>query len=349
LAVLRTLEDHLLRDARNSVTAVTTAEVALYILNNKRAFVTDMERRYGIVISVQASDRMQGANFAIERSAVQAPAQKAPERSAVNMDWGFDGQDAEEDAAEEEAGAAAEGEGGGRRRRRRRRGRRDDRPEAGFDRPGRHERPQHAENGEGGEFDFAREPGQQSAEDGQEDGGELPAGFGEQPSIAQGGEDRPGGRRRRRGRRGGRRGRDRDAPRQLPDDLVAHEGAEADDLDALEPEPLEDAPTTRAAESEPSDVPLQRPEAVEPEPAHAAAGGAEAPTRSSWQGGGPDTIASPQAEAGHRVGQEAVTAPPPELAREPQPSPAPVHVSPVEEDAGRPARKGWWQRRLLGE
>jgi hypothetical protein len=26
-----------------------------------------------------------------------------------------------------------------------------------------------------------------------------------------------------------------------------------------------------------------------------------------------------------------------------------VHVSPVEEDAGRPARKGWWQRRLLGE
>ena len=71
LAVLRALEDQLLRDARNSLTAVTTADVALYILNNKRAFVTDMERRYGIVITVQASDRMQGANFAIERSAVQ--------------------------------------------------------------------------------------------------------------------------------------------------------------------------------------------------------------------------------------------------------------------------------------
>ena len=43
LAVLRALEDHLLRDARSSLTAVTTADVALYILNNKRAFVTDME------------------------------------------------------------------------------------------------------------------------------------------------------------------------------------------------------------------------------------------------------------------------------------------------------------------
>ena len=45
LAVLRALEDHLMRDARNSITVVTTAEVALYILNNKRAFVTDMEKR----------------------------------------------------------------------------------------------------------------------------------------------------------------------------------------------------------------------------------------------------------------------------------------------------------------
>ena len=74
LAVLRALEDQLLRDARTSLTAVTTADVALYILNNKRAFVTDMERRYGVVIAVQASDRMQGANFAIERSAAQAGA-----------------------------------------------------------------------------------------------------------------------------------------------------------------------------------------------------------------------------------------------------------------------------------
>jgi ribonuclease E len=92
LAVLRALEDHLIRDARNSITVVTTAEVALYILNNKRPFVTDMEKRHGLTITVQASDRMQGANFAIEKSAVQAAApQKTQDRSVVNMEWGFEG------------------------------------------------------------------------------------------------------------------------------------------------------------------------------------------------------------------------------------------------------------------
>src|SRR6476661_4955778 len=96
LAVLRALEDQLLRDGRSSLTAVTTADVALYILNNKRAFVTDMERRYGIVIGVQASERMQGANFAIEKSAAQPMPQKVPERAVVNMEWGFEGQEGQE-------------------------------------------------------------------------------------------------------------------------------------------------------------------------------------------------------------------------------------------------------------
>ena len=130
LAVLRALEDQLLRDARNSLTAVTTAEVALYILNNKRAFVTDMERRYGIAITVQASDRMQGANFAIERSAVQPAPQRTAERAVVNMESGFDSQEGMTRTLGEEAEAPVEREGGGRRpRRRRRRGRREDRPD----------------------------------------------------------------------------------------------------------------------------------------------------------------------------------------------------------------------------
>ncbi len=134
LAVLRALEDHLLRDARGSLTAVTTAEAALYILNNKRAFVTDMERRYGIAIAVEASERMQGANFAIERSATQPVAQKPSERPVVNMEWGFEGQEGEEEPGEETAEVAGEREGGRRPRRRRRRGRREERSD---------ERPRH--------------------------------------------------------------------------------------------------------------------------------------------------------------------------------------------------------------
>ena len=99
LAVLRALDDHLARDARSSLTAVTTADVALYILNNKRAFVTDMERRYGVSIAVEAGDRMQGANFAIEKSAAPVAPPKAAERpAAVNMEWGFEGQESEDAA-----------------------------------------------------------------------------------------------------------------------------------------------------------------------------------------------------------------------------------------------------------
>jgi ribonuclease E len=236
LAVLRALEDQLLRDARNALTAVTTADVALYILNNKRAFVTDMERRYGVVIAVQASDRMQGANYAIERSAVQAPApQRVAERAVVNMESGFERQEGEEDVREDTEEATEHGDGGRRPRRRRRRGRRDER---GDDRPPHREhrggeRTEHAHNGEvedvGPEVAaYADQP--EPHEDLAPEAADNPAGFGEQPSLAhgeEGREDRPG-RRRRRGRRGGRRGRDRDdAPREHRghehgDDVAAH-------------------------------------------------------------------------------------------------------------------------------
>jgi len=169
LAVLRGIEDHLLRDHRHNVNVVTTAEVALYILNNKRPYITEMESRYGLTILVQASDKMQGANFAIERShAVAQP--KQPERAAVNMDWGFDGQDDAGEGDEEEprshehrAERADSGEGRGerdggregRRRRRRRRGRRGERGEENGLRGGRSEyaNGDGAEGGEAGEID----------------------------------------------------------------------------------------------------------------------------------------------------------------------------------------------------
>ncbi|MFZ0854515.1 MAG: ribonuclease E/G, partial [Hyphomicrobiaceae bacterium] len=127
LAVLRALEDQLLRDESAGLVAVTTASVALYILNNKRAFITDMERRYSVPITVQASDRMQGGNFAIERSAAALPQQRLPERSAVNMDWGFEGESSEEEVRPEPASQPEEDGEARRGRRRRRRGRRDGR------------------------------------------------------------------------------------------------------------------------------------------------------------------------------------------------------------------------------
>ena len=99
LAVLRGLEDALMTGGRASLVATTTAQVALYILNSKRAFINDMETRNGVSVSVQASDKLQGANFTIERGASVAQPMRRPERAAVNMDWGFEGDDAEAPAS----------------------------------------------------------------------------------------------------------------------------------------------------------------------------------------------------------------------------------------------------------
>ncbi|MEW5965243.1 MAG: ribonuclease E/G, partial [Pseudomonadota bacterium] len=89
LAVLRGLEDAVMAGSRTALVATTTAPVALYILNKKRHFVNDMETRHGLPILIQGSDKMQGANFTIEKGPAQAQPQRRAERAVVNMDWGF--------------------------------------------------------------------------------------------------------------------------------------------------------------------------------------------------------------------------------------------------------------------
>ncbi len=154
LAVLRGLEDAQLNGPPASLIATTTSTVALYILNHKRSFIVEMEGRYGITIQIIASEKVQGANFTVERQARQEEPVRRTDRTAVNMDWGFEDeeQDPEAEADDEtevvaaapqrerggdrggdrggERGerSAADGEGqNGDGRRRRRRGRRGDR------------------------------------------------------------------------------------------------------------------------------------------------------------------------------------------------------------------------------
>ena len=117
LAVLRGLEDQLMKQPA-SLVATTTAQVALYILNHKRSFIVDMEQRHSITVAIEASERMQGANFTIDRTAAPA-GQQAPARAsgAVSMDWGFDDEaEAEGEETEEPAEAAPPRRGHGRER-----------------------------------------------------------------------------------------------------------------------------------------------------------------------------------------------------------------------------------------
>jgi len=230
LAVLRGLEDSITAGAQAPLIATTTSAVALYILNSKRSYVADMEARHGYSVTILGSDRVHGANFTIERGQATLLPQRRPERAAVNMDWGFEGDD-DDEAPSFEAGEviadndsdgegisrdrqygreSGEEEGGGRRRRRRRRrgGRRgergDDLGQQGFAAASGDDNEQDEPTG----FDEASEgeDGTADALDTEDNGDQTeaaPASEGEE-----GGEPR---RRRRRGRRGGRRGRgDRD-------------------------------------------------------------------------------------------------------------------------------------------
>jgi ribonuclease E len=229
LAVLRGLEDAITAGATGPLTATTTPAVALYILNSKRAYITDMEHRHGNAVTVLGSDRVQGANFTIERGGIVAPVRRV-ERAAVNMDWGFDGEEeapsaegagivevephsdeAEEIAAGRDNGRT-DGEDGGRRgRRRRRRGRGgrdrgDSRERFGFDArgeqenaPSRHHDDDEAGAGAAEDEDLETQPTADDSAD---------YVSGEEPAEGEHGDEKPA-RRRRRGRRGGRRGRDR--------------------------------------------------------------------------------------------------------------------------------------------
>ena len=92
LAVLRGIEDAITAASSAPIIATTTPAVALYILNSKRAYVTEMELRHGFPVTILGAERIQGANFTIERGVATALPQRRTERAAVNMDWGFEGE-----------------------------------------------------------------------------------------------------------------------------------------------------------------------------------------------------------------------------------------------------------------
>jgi ribonuclease E len=354
LAVLRALEDSLMAGARASLVATTTPSVALYILNNKRHFINDMEARHGIFISVQASEKMQGANFTIEKGHAPPAAARRAERAAVNMDWGFEGEGTPGSAAAaeteyEERGpeSFARESGVGRRRpdearegprrRRRRRGRRGD--YYGQDRAAASETVE--VNGERSGMPGGHGLGGEPAADDADAAGAPPEVGERQGAMETAGEDHPSGRRRRRGRRGGRRGRERTGDR--PAEVGAGGYETGDWIASSAPAAAEEVGAQEASRA---------PSRKEDEPR------AAAPAESSAPG-----VREPSAAAGVSVMDKgaAQQAAPRSRARtaamsaSSEPKVERVVVSPEGGEAGpeverpAPARRGWWQKRLGGE
>jgi ribonuclease E len=81
LHVLRALEDTLIKSSAHDLTVRARTPVALYILNQKRVNLRDLERRFGVVIVVEADDdTLTGANYhAIERGEVATGVKSEPE------------------------------------------------------------------------------------------------------------------------------------------------------------------------------------------------------------------------------------------------------------------------------
>ncbi len=124
LDILRSIEDRLITDGVVPLVATTAVDVALYILNQKRAHLNDIQQRYRIPLTITADEDMHISQFVIERAAEGEIAGGAG--AVVQMDWAHHH---EAPSAPSPAPAAAEGESEPSRHRSRRRRRRGRRPE----------------------------------------------------------------------------------------------------------------------------------------------------------------------------------------------------------------------------
>jgi ribonuclease E len=331
LALLRSIEETLLKGATHNLIVRTRAEVALYVLNQKRSHLRALEERFRITITVSADPSVVGAQaFVIDRGE-QVHSTEAAREIAASQSTALP--PVEEEIADELVGAdEAEGEGeperettvrregeyeGGQRRRRRRRG--------GRGRGNGREAGEPAAAGDASQ--------QQSVEAGAETAEVAEDAFDQPPSSDQAvadSEDRDGGRRRRRrGRRGGRRHRrngDNGHQERRERTEFRPEHGEPGYSSAAEPPPH---PVDHAEEesSPPSTSTFgPPPEAREPVPeafVHATEG--DAPRRGS-------TVREPVSSGS--PGEPVVS--------------TPVISSSSGEDQA-PPKRGWWGRRTIGD
>ncbi len=370
----------MIKGATHNLIVRTPPEVALYVLNHKRAHLRDLEERFRITITISADPTVNAqVPYTVDRGeqvhtveAAKALAAAAQPQVTSMIETEEDRFDAEAEAeaeleAEGEARAGGEesedeeaadlmqgepsaeaprgehGERDGRRRRRRGRGR------------GRGGEPRE------GAPPFAREtvPEHAIAHEDHDGGSPEEIGVDEEPPQQSGAPSSETGeprRRRRRGRRGGRRnrqGREGEMPFQGNGggrEPEMHAGTDFppvsdEDASAIAP-PFEGAAGSPAMERPIIERPYSQPTVSPPEPQPIAPPPAEPP----------QAAAPAQAEPGPPRRRSTIrepapiaiagAAPPPPTP--PTPPPTPVVSSTASEESGQPKR-GWWAKRLLGD
>jgi len=350
LHVLRVLEDALIKSATHDIVLRTRTAVALYILNQKRANLRDLERRFGVAVTVDADDTLTGANYhAIERGELASGPrheieatplaqdefvvveEPAPVEEAAEDEFEPRGEpdgDEPEDRASGREGGPGEDTDAGRRRRRRRRRRGGER---GFGESIAADAPQPTDDGLaavaeiGGDF----QP-HASAPDSIEGRGPAPEG--------------ERGRRSRRSRGGRNRfsqvadtvefGRPDDEP--VLFDRPEAAPFEAESGERVEAEPVESEPVWRAHDGEAADAPPTQPHV---EDTHLAAERHEV--------GRPEESVNAEARPTPASASEEPASPtsaPIETEARPEPEDRAEPEQPEADGSPRPRRTGWWQR-----
>jgi ribonuclease E len=331
LQLLRAIEEMLIKGATHNLIVRTRAEVALYVLNHKRAHLRALEERFRISITVSADPAVTGQqSYVIDRGeqvhtpeAARSLAAQHPQLAPVaemedeTVAVGEHFEESEFPAEAEQRDEGSEREAGRRRRRRRGRG--------GRGRGG--EPREHAQNAQNFTHDTVPEHAV-THED--HDGGspDEDGGFG-QPQPRQEGasgerETREGRRRRRRGRRGGRRNRQRNG------EAPFRSGENGPELGLHHAVEEFESPMSYDSRQDLSQPVEEQPPAPPPEPQAPVFSVQESPRRRS-------TIREPAPFASD-------TPPAPS----PASPPAPVISSSGTEEAAAPKR-GWWGKRLLGD
>ena len=354
LHVLRVLEDALIKSATHDICVRTRTAVALYILNQKRANLRDLERRFGVAISVEADDTLTGATYhAIDRGELATgprhdiePAplaqddfativdEPAPIEDEIETRVDDEGEERDDEAParegrESQEGNAAEESESGRRRRRRRRRRGSER---GFGESIAPDAPQPTDDGLAVVAEI---------------GGDLEAPVLASESFdgrAPGADGDRGGRRSRRSRSG----RNRFPPRVSEYSVGEAASAEPGLLDALAALPTDQAQSEGALASAAEPVAF----AWTPEPHRAYEASAAPSTQPNVEETAPPAAepvaAAPAATVAERVETVEVSPSPRTADRatasaEDETQAAPSTFEPIDETP-RPRRTGWWQR-----
>jgi ribonuclease E len=344
LHVLRSVEAEAVKGRASAFTVKVPTDVALYILNQKRANLLDIEERYGTSVYVEADASLAGSEHKVEPAEARALTRARPAQGAINVESGYTEEDEpdveeteSEDADEAEASTSSDDKEDGqrRRRKRRRRGRRNGDGDA---------------NGENGSARAASDEEQDSdSETDQAEGDEASNADADEQANGENGQENGDGeprKRRRRGRRGGRRNRRRQEDGSIADtdeDTILSTEAEAE-FSTADPQATGEAPIllsySRHDEAEQNDD-------EETWDAEAAESGAYAEVEEAEAGDNSDEEVVVEAVAPSTTTEEAAV----EMAETDTGAPATDEAEPAQEsapekdDAARPARRGWWQRR----